>query len=136
MGSPDDSRTTIARWATAVATLVLLAIVVAADRQTLPVLVQRAYAFPGGDKLGHVVLFGGLAFLAGLGFTRHTRPVAGMRVPVSALVVALLVTVEEATQSEFPGRTRSMLDLLASYTGIVVGAYAAYLARQRADPAG
>lgn len=120
-----------ARWATAVVALVLLAIVVAADREALPLPVQRIYAFPGGDKVGHVVLCGGLAFVTTLGFPRRTRPLAGIHVPVSVLIIAVLVTLEEATQVWFPGRTLSVLDLLASYTGILVGTGVANLLLQR-----
>ena len=111
----------VARWATAVAALVLIAIIVAADRQTLPLLLQRVYNYPAGDKIGHFVLFGGLAFLAALGFGRRARPVAGMSVPVSTLVIVALVTLEEASQAWFPGRTASVWDLLASYVGIAAG---------------
>jgi len=129
-----------ARCATAVFALVLVAIVVAADRDTLPLLLQRVYTYPAGDKVGHVVLFGGLAFLAALGFTRRTRPLAGIRVPVSTLVVVVLVTLEEASQAWFPGRTASVWDLLASYVGITAGTVAASRVRDayrraRAAPA-
>ena len=121
----------VARWATAVAALVVIAIVVAADRQTLPLLLQRAYTYPAGDKVGHFVLFGGLAFLAALGFGRRTRPVAGMSVSVSTLVIVVLVTLEEASQVWFPGRTASLWDLLASYAGIAAGAAAAKVIERR-----
>ena len=120
-----------ARWATPVAALVLIAIVVAADRDTLPLLLQRVYNYPAGDKAGHFVLFGGLAFLAALGFGRRARPVAGMSVPVSTLVIVALVTLEEASQSWFPGRTASVFDLLASYAGIAAGVAAANLIARR-----
>ena len=120
-----------ARWPTAIVALALLGIVSAADRNVLPVYVQRLYAFPGGDKLGHAILFGGLTFVAALGFGRRIGPVAGWRVPVSALVIATLVTLEEATQAWFPSRTASVLDLLASYIGILMGVGAAELVRQR-----
>jgi polysaccharide biosynthesis protein VpsQ len=120
-----------ARWATLVATLALIAIVVAADRETLPLLLQRVYNYPAGDKAGHFVLFGGLAFLAALGFGRRARPVAGMSVPVSTLVIVALVTLEEASQAWFPGRTASLFDLLASYAGIAAGVAAANLIARR-----
>ena len=115
----------VARWATAVAALAIIGIVVAADRETLPLLLQRVYTYPAGDKIGHFVLFGGLAFLAALGFTRRTQPLAGMSLPVSTLVVVVLVTLEEGSQAWFPGRTASVWDLLASYAGIVAGTVAA-----------
>ena len=120
-----------ARWATLVAALALIAIVVAADRETLPLLLQRVYNYPAGDKAGHFVLFGGLAFLATLGFGRRARPVAGMSVRVSTLVIVALVTLEEASQAWFPGRTASVLDLLASYAGIAAGVAAAKVIERR-----
>jgi len=120
-----------ARWATAIAALVLIAIVVAADRDALPLLLQRVYNYPAGDKAGHFVLFGGLAFLAALGFGRRVRRVAGVRVPVSTLVIVVLVTLEEASQAWFPGRTASVFDLLASYVGIATGVAAANLIARR-----
>jgi VanZ family protein len=120
-----------ARWATAVAALVLIAIVVAADRETLPLLLQRVYNYPAGDKIGHFVLFGGLTFLAALGFPRRTEPIAGVSVPVSTLVIAILVTLEEASQGWFPGRMASVLDLLASYAGIAAAGAAARLIERR-----
>jgi VanZ family protein len=110
---------------------VLIAIVVAADRETLPLLLQRVYNYPAGDKAGHFVLFGGLAFLAALGFGRRARPVAGMSVRVSTLVIVALVTLEEASQAWFPGRTASVLDLLASYAGIAAGVAAAKVIERR-----
>ena len=121
---------TAARWATAVAALVLIAIVVAADRETLPLLLQRVYTYPAGDKIGHFVLFGGLAFLAALGFSRRTE-LAGVGIPVSTLVIAVLVTLEEASQAWFPGRTASVFDLLASYAGLAAAVVAARLLERR-----
>ena len=117
---------TAARWATAVAAVALIAIVVAADREALPLLLQRVYTYPAGDKIGHFLLFGGLAFLAALGFPRRTEH-AGVAIPVSTLVIAVLVTLEEASQAWFPGRTASVFDLLASYAGLAAAVVAARL---------
>jgi VanZ family protein len=119
----------LARCATAAFAVVAIAIVVAADRETLPLLLQRVYTYPAGDKVGHVALYGGLTYLAVLGFTQRTRPVAGMRVPVSTLVIVVLATLEEASQAWFPGRTASVWDLLASYAGIGAGTIAAHRVR-------
>jgi hypothetical protein len=130
----------VARCATAAFALVLVAIIVAADRDGLPLLIQRVYTYPAGDKVGHVTLFGGLAFLSALGFTRRTRLLGGL-VPVSTMVIVVLVTLEEASQAWFPGRTASVWDLLASYVGIAGGTLAAsrvrdaYRRARVADPA-
>jgi polysaccharide biosynthesis protein VpsQ len=120
-----------ARWATAVAALVLIALVVAADRGTLPLVIQHVYTYPAGDKVGHVVLYGGVAFLAALGFPGRARAV---NVPVSTIVIVVLATLEEASQAWFPGRTASVFDLLASYAGIAAGMIAARLIERRVAP--
>jgi VanZ family protein len=121
----------VARWATLALALVLVAIVVAADRTALPGAIQRLYAFPGGDKVGHAVLFGGLAFLATLAFPRRTIALGPVRLPLAAVVVTVLVALEEASQARFPGRTLSLADLAASCLGIVVGAALARMAHGR-----
>jgi VanZ family protein len=41
------------------------------------------------------------------------------------MVIVVLVTLEEASQAWFPGRTASVWDLLASYVGIAGGTLAA-----------
>jgi len=103
--------------------LLMLAIVLAADRRALPGFVMRLYAFPGGDKVGHFVLFGLFALLAAFA-TGHRRvrvryrPRKAFTLPVGGNVVALLATLEELTQALFPSRTFSLLDWLATLAGI------------------
>ena len=120
-----------ARWLTLVLTLVLAAIIVAADRGALPGIIQRLYAFPGGDKVGHAALFGGLAFVATLAFPRRMLAVGRVRLPTAAVVVGVLVAIEEASQARFPDRTLSLADLTASYVGIAAGAAAALALHRR-----
>ena len=123
--------TTAARWGTVAIAVALGAIIVAADRGTLPAFLQRLYAFPGGDKVGHGLLFGALAFGATLAVPRRAFAVGRLRVPAAALVVAALVALEEASQARFPGRTLSLADLAASYVGVAGGAVAALALRRR-----
>ena len=120
-----------ARWLTLLFVLALAAIIVAADRGALPTLIQRLYAFPGGDKIGHAALFGGLTFVATLATPRRTVALGSVRLPVAALVVAVLVALEEAAQARFPDRTLSLADLAASYVGIVGGAAGALVLSRR-----
>ena len=111
--------------------VVLLAIVVAADRAALPGWIRRLYDFPGGDKVGHLLLMGTFAFLADL--AARGRRIAG-RVPLGSAVVAGLVTAEELTQALFPARTFSGLDLAASLAGIATGAWLAARGYDRRAP--
>src|SRR5688500_12696347 len=104
----------LARWAALALTLLLIAIIVAADRGALPDFARVLYRFPGGDKAGHVLLFGGLAFLVTLGFVRRDVRIDRVQVPAGALLLAAIVTLEEASQPLFAGRTFSLADLAAS----------------------
>ena len=118
--------TALYKWLALAFALLLAAIVVAADRGVLPGVVQQLYAFPGGDKVGHFLLMGGFALVATLALPRPVaRAGLAASVPLGALVVLVLVTLEEASQARFPGRTLSALDLAASYAGIAAGAWAA-----------
>lgn len=69
----------------------------------------------GVDKLGHFVLYGLLALFASAYFGR-TKRVAG--------ILAVLATIEEASQAWFPARTFDLWDLAATLAGIVLFALA------------
>jgi VanZ family protein len=76
-------------------------------------------ALNGGlDKLGHLLLLGGLSFFA-VGFFDRARWV---RV---ACVLGALSALEEASQAWFPARTVDAWDLAANLLGIALGAIAA-----------
>jgi polysaccharide biosynthesis protein VpsQ len=110
------------------------AIVVAADRGALPNVIRRLYDWPGGDKAGHVVLLGGLAFVVDLAL-RGRRVGAGPRAPLlGSVLVAAAITAEEASQAFFPGRTLSLVDLACSFLGIYLGGRAATALLRRAGP--
>jgi len=112
-----------------VSVVLLIAIVVAADRDMLPAWMLGFYSRPGGDKLGHFVLMGWLAFVVQLAVAAVRRESApsGARALVarSTLVVAAVVALEELSQLAFLVRTPSLLDLAASLAGIACGAWLA-----------
>jgi polysaccharide biosynthesis protein VpsQ len=76
------------------------------------------YAFPNGDKVGHFFLLGILAFLVNLSLGGKTVGILSMHIQLGSLLVAVLSVVEEFSQSFFPARSASLLDLLASLFGI------------------
>jgi len=51
------------KYITILFALFMAAVVVAADRGTLPASIKALYDFPNGDKVGHFVLLGILSFL-------------------------------------------------------------------------
>ncbi len=113
--------------ATALFTLFILAIVLAANTGRFPSLLKRFYDFPGGDKAGHFVLFGILSFLLNKSALIHfpKRNPARLTLTVS-LLLSIGIGLEEWSQSLFPTRTMSLIDLVASYAGVSVFALLAY----------
>lgn len=107
-------------------TFLIVGIIVLADRDRLQFL-SGLYAFPGGDKVGHGVLYGILAFLLNLTFLRSLRwrdPKRGAW--TISLLLALAIALEEGSQRFIPVRTADGLDLLFSFLGVAVGAWGAY----------
>ncbi len=92
-------------------------VIFAADTGTFPPAIRYLYDLPGYDKIGHFVLYGILALLLALAFPRRGR----LRLTKAALLLAALVALEEFSQSFFPNRTASWVDLTFSFLGILAG---------------
>lgn len=95
-------------------------IVFLADRGELPEFVHRLYNFPFGDKVGHFILIGLLAF--GLNLVFSSRSIYGFPLPLffGSILTLILATGEEISQNYFASRSFSLLDLGCSYLGILV----------------
>ncbi len=91
-------------------------LVILADLRLLPAWLAVVYDFPGGDKLGHLLIFG--ALMAAVDMLPCARG-RGCRTWRAALVM-LCVGGEELSQAWFSSRTASALELACSYCGIVV----------------
>lgn len=102
-------------------TVTLLAvglILVLADRGALPGFVYALYAFPNGDKVGHVFVMGLLALgLNGLLCTPPAWP--GWLLRPGSLLAMLLIILEEFSQRFFAARTFSWVDLGFSLLGVL-----------------
>ena len=101
--------------------LLVTSIVVAADKGDLPNLLSAFYSFPGGDKLGHVLLMGTMSFLVNFSLTAPPASLQLRKVVKASIVIVLLVTLEEISQLWFRTRTFSFADLSFSYLGICSG---------------
>ena len=113
--------------ATAIFSLLIVTIVIGANMDQFPDWLKRLYDFPGGDKVGHFILFGILGFLldrSALLLFPERNP-ARLVLTVS-LLLSILIGLEEWSQSLFPARTMSCTDLIASYAGVAVFALLAY----------
>jgi len=107
--------------------LLIVAIVILANLDQFPRPIEYLYDFPGGDKVGHFVLFGILSFF----LNKSASSLFPNRIPVRltltvSLLLAIVIGLEEWSQSLFPARTMSLIDLLASYAGVAVFAVLAY----------
>jgi VanZ family protein len=112
------------RWAI-LFSAVIVAIIVLADAGKLGS-VAWLYDFPGGDKVGHFVLFGILSLLVNLAaMERRGSGHVGQVVLKVSVVLAVLIGLEELSQNWFASRTSSWTDLAASYLGVATFAWMA-----------
>jgi len=98
----------------------VIAVIVLADHGSLPHSIRALYDFPNGDKVGHFILFGVLTFFLTRAFLSSfpSKPRGWVALSIG-LILALFIALEEWSQQLFPTRTFDLLDLLASYAGIV-----------------
>lgn len=105
----------------------IIGLIVLADADLLPDFINAIYDFPNGDKVGHFVLYGLLNFFITRAFLSSLPTRRGGWVTLSVgLILALFVALEEFSQKYFASRTFSLLDLTASFLGIVIGGWVAY----------
>ncbi len=106
-------------------TIFILVVILLADRGQLGFL-YFIYDFPYGDKLGHFILYGLLNFFLTRAFLSSGRTSSRNRVAfTTGLILAVLIGAEEWSQQFFSTRTFSLMDLLASYLGLIAGGWAA-----------
>ena len=75
-------------------------------------------AIPGGDKLGHFLILGGLACVLNHALSCRTVPLGGRPVLLGSLIVLGLAAAEETSQLFITGRNFDLLDLAADALGI------------------
>ena len=103
--------------------LFLLAVAYWADSGTMPALLKLVYAFPNGDRLGHVVLYGLLAFLLNAALPGRRLSIGRFSLPVGAFIAVVFGALEEFSQFFFPNRTPDLVDLACGWLGIAVATY-------------
>lgn len=113
-------------------TLFIIIVIVLADRDAIPPFIKVLYDFENGDKLGHFILYGLLNFFITLTFIRALPNRDSNRMALSVgLILALIVTAEEFSQQFFSARTFDLIDLAASFVGLLVGGWAAWQIKKR-----
>lgn len=99
--------------------LFIIAIIVLADIAQLGIL-GWLNRIPFGDKIGHFTLYGILTLLLDLALFRSLphldRRLLSLRI---ALLLILLIGLEEFSQQYFPNRSFDLVDLAFSYLGVI-----------------
>ncbi len=121
----------IAIAATIITLSLFLSIIFATDSEQLPAVFQQAYNFPGGDKVGHLLVMGVVSFavIFSLRAISDIHRTAVTTVLVGSLLI--LFTGEEISQAFIPVRTFSFLDLFFSYCGLTLGTVLAIAGTQK-----
>ncbi|PCJ63086.1 MAG: trypsin [Planctomycetota bacterium] len=97
----------------------ILWIIILADMGVESRLLGFVGLIPFGDKVGHVILFGLLAFGANVSTKFKTIRVGNFDWFVGSIIVAVFAVMEECSQCFFPKRTFELLDLFADAVGIL-----------------
>ena len=106
--------------------LFILLIILFADNGSLSSYLRGIYDFPGGDKIGHLVLYGIMAFLLVRAYPRPLR-LASITIPISVIALLIFAGLEEYSQQFFSTRTADIVDLTCSLIGIITGTWLAGL---------
>jgi len=77
-----------------------------------------AESIPGGDKIGHFVLFGLLSFLVNLVLQATVVRCGRLTILKGSALVMVIVIAEEVSQLLFVSRSFEVLDLAADLAGI------------------
>lgn len=111
------------RIATLVFFLFICFVIFSADTSRMPGWIALVYHFPNGDKAGHFILYGIMAFLMNISFPKLAWHVGPVKLPGGGLLFAVFSILEEISQSFFTSRNSSLLDVAFSLLGILVFSY-------------
>ena len=119
------------KWITILFALFIVLIIYLADLGTLPHYTGFLNKIPYGDKAGHFNLYGILTLLLDLTLFRSLPSRSPKLIAVaSGLILALLIGLEELSQQYFSSRTFDLVDLTASYLGVISFSWSALRVRR------
>lgn len=94
-----------------------------ANSASMPGWLKAIYDFPNGDRLGHFVIYGLLAYVFSTALKYRRVRLGAFSVLWGVLLAIGLATAEELSQFFQPARTPDIWDLLAGYAGIIASTY-------------
>ncbi|MEZ4995548.1 MAG: VanZ family protein [Saprospiraceae bacterium] len=93
-------------------------IIIRADLNQSSELVKTLRHIKYGDKAGHFLLYGTLAFLVNLAFNNRWIRITSFRILLGSLLVGTFAILEEFTQIALSSRTFEWWDMACDVTGI------------------
>ena len=106
------NRDRLKRAGLAAASFAVVALIIwLADHRDTQFIFSWVHAVPGGDKLCHFLIFGGLALVA-------NHSLRCRSVLLGSVAVLILAAAEEVSQLYLPGRSFDLFDLAADALGI------------------
>lgn len=94
-----------------------------ANTSSMPGWLKAIYDFPNGDRLGHFVIYGLLAYVFSAALGNRRLRLGRFSVAWGVLAAVALATGEEISQLFVASRTADWLDLLAGYAGIFASTF-------------
>jgi polysaccharide biosynthesis protein VpsQ len=101
----------------------IIGITVADNLGRLRSLINLITSVPGGDKVGHAIFIGTLAFLLNYALSGRMLKIGRYQILWGCLVIAVAMTMEEFSQIWIPIRNFDLLDLAANYFGITMAGW-------------
>lgn len=108
------------RWLTLSYITIIILIILAADMGYLNFTIRWIHSIPYGDKLGHFLLIGTLAFVVNLNLGATRWRWLGWSVLKGSFIIFVLITLEEYSQLFIASRHFDYGDLLSNYLGILL----------------
>jgi len=102
-------------------------IIYKADTGKKGYLFELAHQLPYGDKIGHLLLFAGLAFVLNLALSLRGLKLGPVKLYWGSLGVLVFSYAEEFRQYYVPGRTFDRLDLVADALGVLIATLITWL---------
>jgi len=101
----------------------LLLVAYWADTDSMPKIISAMIEIPYGDKIGHFVLYGILAYLLTVAMPFRRVKILRWSLPLGLVLAAGFASLEEASQLFFVNRTASLVDLFSGYSGILAAVF-------------
>jgi len=108
------------RWLTLSYITLIILIILAADMGHLNFTIRWIHSIRYGDKLGHFILVGMLAFVVNLNLGATRWRWWGWSVLKGSFIIFILITLEEYSQLFIASRHFDYGDLLSNYLGILL----------------